>query len=997
MRLPWVPRFDNNDHLYAQSKDCLGIRPSETHPCAKCAHLSHLPILDGIINRMNNGAHENTPRKWLGIAPLVESLERKDDQLNDFRLRGLNQGRMLTRRAGALDEHKRFVMAIASSDVKRLSALVRIGLQNGMGVGGLMQRIGQATLGMYRPRDYTQAERQLAVLLWKLGGSQLADIGYRTGSLPSISVARRSVTLPPLRVSSGYPTAADIQHNLHSLFPTPPSEAPKVVMGTIMMIDEIATERRMRHDLSTNRILGICREHGSSYSTVFSNGDTLELLEDALDKQKIHLASEGTVAALGALTDDPRLYATRPFLISGSCKKESAGCHQKLLATCIDVLQDERDRIGRVYCISADGEQKRGKALNKLTMVNDLPSKSLLGEISGLELMNYQCGVDDLTQDKDYKHNAKRLRSALIRVQGVCVDDAVITSSVITQHLLDNGEDPRTVDALVNPSDKQDVISTYRLLTAIARLPDKPDHPNPAYARSRRALYTLGRLYITFLEAYTTITLSLHAQLKKLSYVAHLTLLLYRKHKGAFMPVQLFGDMMHMVKNAYFCVAKTKIDNPMGQFWLILLGSDRLEISYGKIRTMVGSDRNLDLYQLGNRLTGATECATILAENPSWDRGARRITLPSLVIQGDDISARMDHINPKSWTGDVHVADVCLLVCWQAGRAAVEKEFPELTAATAFEEMVAEGIDILRPFGNSSAGETLASGEIDEPIEDVTGIDQPEPEDTIGEDGDGDGNDGLEEIEDLVAIALHEEAGDGKVSAMVEYRGEMHQKSSLLRHRSLPYHKDISVDRLRRIPEVAKYARANTHIARTLDQQSDFNRGPRIVADDPIATVLRCDGQMFLAMAKVVSLKTGSKRTHSMLLDHLSNSNVVVSLQVFILRPKEAVEGDMNDWKWGREYEHFDGTKAAVLDVPGRLTHLINPVIGIDGRPTWIFQTEELRCFTSLLYERVLQSESALKVPSVKISTTFPYRDTRGERPVPITTIELINADIPLA
>lgn len=392
---------------------------------------------------------------------------------------------MLTRRAGALDEHKQFVMAIASSDLERVSALVRIGLQNGMGVGGLMQRIGQATLGMYHPKDYTQAEHQLAVLLWKLGGSQLADIGYRTGSLPSISVARRSVTLPPLRVSSGYPTAADIQHNLQALFSTPPSERPKVVMGTIMMIDEIATECHMRHDLRTNRILGICREHGASYSTIFNNGDTFELLEDVLDKGKIHLASEGTVAALGALTDDPRQYTTRPFLILGSCKKESADCHQKLLSTCINVLQEEKDRVGRVYCISADGEQKRGKALNKLTMFNDLPSETLLGEISGLELMDYQCGVDDLTQDKDYKHNAKRLRSALIWVQGVCVDDVVITSSIITQHLLDNGEDLRTVDALVNPSDKQDVISTYRLLTAIARLPNKPDHPNPAYAQLR--------------------------------------------------------------------------------------------------------------------------------------------------------------------------------------------------------------------------------------------------------------------------------------------------------------------------------------------------------------------------------------------------------------------------------------------------------------------------------------------------------------------------------
>lgn len=757
-------------------------------------------------------------------------------------------------------------------------------------------------------------------------------------------------------------------------------------MGTILMIDEIATERWMRHDLATNRILGLCREHSASYSTVFTSGDTFELIEDGLHNGKLHLASECTVAALGALTDQPRQYATRPFLISGTCKKESAQRHEGLLRTSVSVLQGEKQRVGRLYCISSDGEQKRGKALNKLTMIRELPDGSPIHNLlANLELMNYQCGEDDLTQDKDYKHNIKRLRAALIRAQGVCVDDVIITSSIITQHLLDNGENPRTVDALVNPSDKQDVVSTYRLLTAIARLPDTPDHPNPAYARSRRALYTLGRLYTNFLEAYTTMELSLHEQLKRLSYVAHLTLLLYQKHKGTFMPVQLYTDIMHMVKNAYFCVAKTQVDNPTGLFWLILLGSDRLEITYGKVRTMVGSDRNLDVYQLGNRLTGATECATILAENPSWDRGARRITLPSLAIQGDDISSRMDHINPGSWTGDVRVSEVCLLDSWNAGRVAVEKEFPELSAVKEFTEIVDQtGIDILRPFGKSSVDRDLDNGEIDEPVEDATGLAQAdaqlEDEQAHGDDDGEVGNDsGLPELEDLVAVALQEETvSQGKVSATVLYRGQIVQKLSLLRERSEPFHTDVSIDRLKRLQEMAKYARANTHAARILDQQSDFNDGPKIVADDPITTVLRCDRQLFLAMAKVVALKVDGKRTHSMPLQNLSNSNVTVSLQVFILRPKETAEGDQNDWIWNREYEHFDGAKAALIDVPGRLTHLINPVIGIDGRPTWVFQTEELRCFTSLLFERVLQSEAGLKVPTVKVSSTFPYRDSRG-------------------
>jgi hypothetical protein len=90
------------------------------------------------------------------------------------------------------------------------------------------------------------------------------------------------------------------------------------------------------------------------------------------------------------------------------------------------------------------------------------------------------------------------------------------------------------------------------------------------------------------------------------------------------MPTQLYVDIMMMIKNVYFCVAKTKADDPAGSFWIILLGTDRLEILFGILRTMVGNDANLDLLQLGLRLTGTTltgttEVSTILAKYPHWD------------------------------------------------------------------------------------------------------------------------------------------------------------------------------------------------------------------------------------------------------------------------------------------------------------------------------------------------------------------------------------------
>lgn len=85
---------------------------------------------------------------------------------------------------------------------------------------------------------------------------------------------------------------------------------------------------------------------------------------------------------------------------------------------------------------------------------------------------------------------------------------------------------------------------------------------------------------------------------------------------------------MIMIKNIIFCVAKAKVDNPDGEFYIILLGTDRLEELFGILRTMVGNDTNLDILQLASRISGTTEVSNILAKYPQWDRAPRRLKLP---------------------------------------------------------------------------------------------------------------------------------------------------------------------------------------------------------------------------------------------------------------------------------------------------------------------------------------------------------------------------------
>ncbi|KAJ7330313.1 hypothetical protein DFH08DRAFT_624666, partial [Mycena albidolilacea] len=91
-----------------------------------------------------------------------------------------------------------------------------------------------------------------------------------------------------------------------------------------------------------------------------------------------------------------------------------------------------------------------------------------------------------------------------------------------------------------------------------------------------------------------------------------------------------YTDIMLMIKNTYFCVAKAKIDDPTEKFWLILLGTDCLEELFGILRTMIGNNRNFDVLQLVERITGSTKVANILAMYPHWDRPPRRLQLPTL-------------------------------------------------------------------------------------------------------------------------------------------------------------------------------------------------------------------------------------------------------------------------------------------------------------------------------------------------------------------------------
>ncbi|EJD41275.1 hypothetical protein AURDEDRAFT_68934, partial [Auricularia subglabra TFB-10046 SS5] len=569
---------------------------------------------------------------------------------------------------------------IAEGKVQRVSTVLANAFKRGYGLVGVMDLLSKAADGVYKAKSYAESEFQKAFVLLKYGGGRTADFASRAFGLPSPRTIRRHMPAAVLQASPGMPSVSELSHNLSTALEACSEPFATATHGYVLMLDEIAIEKRLRWDPATNMILGACREHGSACELEFCSGDEATALFRAIEGKRVHLASEATVMAVGAFAAEPRLYEARPFGLSGTCKRETATAQEILIRNALAACNAQRETLGRCYCIASDGDAHRRLAMAAITLHSELSESSPIHRLlSPLPLMNLRCGKDDLTCDIDMKHIAKRMRNTLLRTIGTTIGGVVITRSVLRAHLCDAGMSGATADALLDPEDHQDVVLMYRLLGAVVHLPQTPTVADPFSAVVRRVLWLIGRAYYYVLSAYTNTALSLRQQLEYLSAASHLFLQLYRLDQQRFIPSQLYIDIQIMIKNVYFCVAKTKKDNPTGRFWLLLLGTDRLEKDFGITRTIVGNDSNADLYQLSTRLLSIVLLALILSEHPEWDRGPRRLRLPANVLSDPsaELDKRVDHINPASWTGDLHVADVVLRTCWNRGRELAEAALAE--------------------------------------------------------------------------------------------------------------------------------------------------------------------------------------------------------------------------------------------------------------------------------------------------------------------------------
>jgi hypothetical protein len=169
----------------------------------------------------------------------------------------------------------------------------------------MLECIKKAAEGTYHPKGFDEEDDLQALLFLRLGGAHVADIAHRIFGTPSVSTIQTRTSIPQILLSPSFPTQYKIEHNIAATFEGLLELLGQKSLHAVIMFDEISIEKRLCWDDKSNKILGVCREHGHGTSLKFTSEDDLQTLWDKLACGKIHLAYEVCVDVCCASCTSP--------------------------------------------------------------------------------------------------------------------------------------------------------------------------------------------------------------------------------------------------------------------------------------------------------------------------------------------------------------------------------------------------------------------------------------------------------------------------------------------------------------------------------------------------------------------------------------------------------------------------------------------------------------------------------------------------------------------
>ncbi|KIK58281.1 hypothetical protein GYMLUDRAFT_246302 [Collybiopsis luxurians FD-317 M1] len=197
----------------------------------------------------------------------------------------------------------------------------------------------------------------------------------------------------------------------------------------------------------------------------------------------------------------------------------------------------------------------------------------------------------------------------------------------------------------------QDVLWAIKLICTVANLCSIDDSQfNPSEVHTFRALSLLGNMFSALVLPFIDPILLLSEQIIFLSKFAHIACKLYAIHGSAFMPHQLYGDLMVMVCAVAWQVA-----------WMIRQHNP-----------------NVDANDLRLCMSRSMWVQEILQQYPHL----KVVTEHLKMTHTSDV----DHLTPSQWQGDLRVANCNLQACWEKGMEAAEKSLAATGCPTSFKK-----------------------------------------------------------------------------------------------------------------------------------------------------------------------------------------------------------------------------------------------------------------------------------------------------------------------
>ncbi|KAJ7078250.1 hypothetical protein C8R44DRAFT_654684, partial [Mycena epipterygia] len=675
-----------------RSKHCIGSSTTPAAPCARCSTLN-LDV-EALRDRATESFDYARVEKRLNHTQLLEKIAALKQQL-------LNMERSLGSVREDNAEYTAIFRFLGTNRVPGLHRMFTNALEQKWASNKFHEKILAASRGEYIPRNYSQYEIDLAIVLYELGGgAAVYAMNHSIFALPSLNTLQSYRRQHRPKPCLDHINLLTISDNIADMF-GPHEEkggtsraGPINICGHTLMFDELAIERRVDY-MSTDEMAGFCLEHvGDALKTLAVGKDTstVEAAVTAVKDGKVHIAHEATVGAIARLSRHD--YGAKPVLIGPTCKKAN---WRKMLDTLQSTLEAWKHsphgevKHGPIFGVSSDGDYARRIALFMLCMQTEiLPGNPLYPLICKLRGFNRRVGKDNLFMDSI----CTLLCSLLgMLVKGVCINRDLIL--LWLERLTNHDWSEMSIENLLHPTDAQNVSRAVKLLLAIVEIRsiDK-EGLDPSEEAEFEALCLLGEMFDALVQPFIDPSLSLSQQLTSLVTFAHLACSLYLQNRTSFMSNQLYGDLQTMVKAAILMIARTQVLDPRLEVFFSLLGDNPVETIFGRTRMCGRHSPNCSIMELCTRLASAMNLDNVFNHHPELEREPRRLKL----VRARDA----DHVGPRDWKGEV-TADSCVIdTCYDSGVQRAEgilRKYSVLMEQSFSEHFQKPETDLLRPLG----------------------------------------------------------------------------------------------------------------------------------------------------------------------------------------------------------------------------------------------------------------------------------------------------------